>query len=524
MVLALAEAVPGAGEGEEARAAAVAVRGEHRADAAVVVGVGADHDRVGAHAVEHRAPGVDRQAVDCAPELGDRVGPPHGPADSTRAVAARQASPPPCTRTLQIHEARRPHRLLGARAHRRRPARDRPGGRARSATTRCGRRRPTAPTRRRSSAGSPAATRRSSSASAIFQMPGRSAAMTAMTAATLDQLSDGRMLLGIGSSGPQVAEGWHGQRFGQQLQRTREYVAVVRKALSRERLEFHGETLELPLPDGPGQGAEADDRPGAGRDPDLPRGDRARRTPRSPARSPTAGCRRCSRPSTCRSSCPLLEEGAARVPGKRLDGLRHRPDRQRDDHRRRRRRPRRRCARSSRSTSAGWARARRTSTTSSRSATGYDDAARRGPGPLPRRQARRGDGRAPRRADRHGRRCAGPADRGPRAAGGLPRRGRRHADRLADGVRRPRTGSSSCASSPSWPPPSAALRVRILLGAFGDPGHAFPMLALGERLVERGPRGVPADVAALGGRRRGGGDARSRRRRSTRCSRRSSGR
>src|SRR5438128_6983271 len=89
--------------------------------------------------------------------------------------------------------------------------------------------------------------------SGIFQMPARSAAMTAMTAATIDQLSGGRMILGIGSSGPQVAEGWHGQRFAHQLQRTREYVAVVRMALARERVEFHGETLELPLPDGPGK-------------------------------------------------------------------------------------------------------------------------------------------------------------------------------------------------------------------------------------------------------------------------------
>ena len=89
--------------------------------------------------------------------------------------------------------------------------------------------------------------------SAIFQMPGRSAAMTAMTAATIDQLSDGRMLLGIGTSGPQVAEGWHGQRFGKQLQRTREYVDVVRMALRRERVVYKGETLELPLPDGPGK-------------------------------------------------------------------------------------------------------------------------------------------------------------------------------------------------------------------------------------------------------------------------------
>ena len=90
-------------------------------------------------------------------------------------------------------------------------------------------------------------------ASGIFQMPGRSAAMTAMTAATIDQLSEGRMILGIGSSGPQVSEGWHGVRFAKQLARTRDYVAVLRMALARERVEYQGETLELPLPDGPGK-------------------------------------------------------------------------------------------------------------------------------------------------------------------------------------------------------------------------------------------------------------------------------
>jgi len=71
--------------------------------------------------------------------------------------------------------------------------------------------------------------------SAIFQMPGRTPAMTAMTAATLDHLSEGRMILGIGSSGPQVAEGWHGQRFARQLRRTREYVEILRMALARAR-------------------------------------------------------------------------------------------------------------------------------------------------------------------------------------------------------------------------------------------------------------------------------------------------
>src|SRR5579864_6383205 len=87
----------------------------------------------------------------------------------------------------------------------------------------------------------------------ILQIPARSAAMTAMTAATIDQLSGGRFILGLGSSGPQVSEGWHGVRFGRQLQRTREYVAVVRMALAHQKVELHGETLELPLPNGPGK-------------------------------------------------------------------------------------------------------------------------------------------------------------------------------------------------------------------------------------------------------------------------------
>jgi len=89
--------------------------------------------------------------------------------------------------------------------------------------------------------------------SAVFQIPGRTPANTAMTAATLDTLSGGRFRLGLGVSGPQVSEGWHGVRFDKPLARTREYVEIVRKALSRERLQYSGEFFTLPLPDGPGK-------------------------------------------------------------------------------------------------------------------------------------------------------------------------------------------------------------------------------------------------------------------------------
>jgi F420-dependent oxidoreductase-like protein len=89
--------------------------------------------------------------------------------------------------------------------------------------------------------------------SAVLQIPARTPTMTAMTAATLDTLSEGRFRLGLGVSGPQVSEGWHGVRFAKPLARTREYVEIVNLALSRERVRYSGNTYQLPLPDGPGK-------------------------------------------------------------------------------------------------------------------------------------------------------------------------------------------------------------------------------------------------------------------------------
>jgi F420-dependent oxidoreductase-like protein len=90
--------------------------------------------------------------------------------------------------------------------------------------------------------------------SAIMQIPGRTPANTAMTAATLDLLSGGRFLLGLGTSGPQVVEGWHGQLWGKPLPKTREYVEIVRAALRREVLEHHGEHYHIPVQNGTGLG------------------------------------------------------------------------------------------------------------------------------------------------------------------------------------------------------------------------------------------------------------------------------
>jgi F420-dependent oxidoreductase-like protein len=88
---------------------------------------------------------------------------------------------------------------------------------------------------------------------AVMQIPARTPAMTAMTAATLDTLSGGRFRLGLGVSGPQVSEGWHGVRFAKPLGRTREYVDVVRLALARQPVSYQGEHYELPLPGGAGK-------------------------------------------------------------------------------------------------------------------------------------------------------------------------------------------------------------------------------------------------------------------------------
>ncbi|MCL4879807.1 MAG: LLM class F420-dependent oxidoreductase [Anaerolineae bacterium] len=82
---------------------------------------------------------------------------------------------------------------------------------------------------------------------AIMQMPARTPAMTAMTAITLDQLSGGRFLLGLGLSGPQVVEGWHGEAYGKPLKKTREYIDIVRKIVERkEPVVYDGEYYQIP--------------------------------------------------------------------------------------------------------------------------------------------------------------------------------------------------------------------------------------------------------------------------------------
>lgn len=100
-----------------------------------------------------------------------------------------------------------------------------------------------------------AATERVRLGTAIMQMSARTPAATAMAAITIDHLSNGRFVLGLGASGPQVVEGWYGQPYPRPLARTREYVEIVRRIIAREEpLDFHGEFYDLPLDGGSGLG------------------------------------------------------------------------------------------------------------------------------------------------------------------------------------------------------------------------------------------------------------------------------
>ena len=90
--------------------------------------------------------------------------------------------------------------------------------------------------------------------SAILPIYSRTPTLTAMTAATLDSLSGGRFALGLGASGPQVIEGWHGVPYDRPLGRTREVVDICRTVWKRERLDHHGRNYSMPLPEGEGTG------------------------------------------------------------------------------------------------------------------------------------------------------------------------------------------------------------------------------------------------------------------------------
>ena len=118
-----------------------------------------------------------------------------------------------------------------------------------------------------------AKTERLQLASGIMQLYTRTPTLTAMTAAGLDYVSNGRFNLGIGVSGPQVIEGWHGVPYDAPIGRTRETIEICRAVWRRERLVYEGKHYKIPLPAGPGhrarQGAQAHQPSGQGPDPDL---------------------------------------------------------------------------------------------------------------------------------------------------------------------------------------------------------------------------------------------------------------
>ena len=150
----------------------------------------------------------------------------------------------------------------------------------------------------------------------IVQLSARTPAATAMAAITLDHLSGGRFILGLGASGPQVVEGWYGQPYPKPLARTREYVDIVRRIVARDApVEHHGEFYDLPAQPaghGPRQGAEVDGPPAAHRRSRSTSPPRARRTSPWPPRSATAGCRCSSPPRRTRFYRECLQRGLRR--------------------------------------------------------------------------------------------------------------------------------------------------------------------------------------------------------------------
>ena len=175
----------------------------------------------------------------------------------------------------------------------------------------------------------------------ICQLSARTPTAMAMAALTLDHLSGGRFVLGLGASGPQVAEGWYGDDYRRPLARTREYVEIVRQVLAREKpVEFHGERYQLPhsARDRTRQAAEVDRAPVARRPPDLPRGrrpeERRARRPRSPTVGSRCSTRRAPTASTATRS-PKDSRARRAAQGRRVRSRVPRPD-----HRRRRRRGR----------------------------------------------------------------------------------------------------------------------------------------------------------------------------------------
>ena len=172
------------------------------------------------------------------------------------------------TRPIKLGHARATGRRVRRRARWRRSRR--PSG---SASTRCGRPRPTGPTPSRRSRGGAPTTERIRLGTGIAQLSARTPAATAMAAMTLDHLSGGRFILGLGASGPQVVEGWYGQPYPRPLARTREYVDIVRQTSPAASRSARRRVLR---PAAAGrhrarQGAQVDRPPAAHRHPDLPR-------------------------------------------------------------------------------------------------------------------------------------------------------------------------------------------------------------------------------------------------------------